>query len=105
MTDSLFGPGKIPNELEVDFQHRVMEVFGYNGWSIYSIPDSRRATLSGWPDLTIFRGDEFFWAELKREKGRLSESQKLLHPKLERFHKVYVWRPSDWDEIVRIARS
>ena len=105
MTDRLFDAKVFNNELEADFQFRVMEVFGYNGWLVYSIPDSRRASLAGWPDLTIIKGDVMFWAELKRDKGRLSESQKLLHPKLERIHPVYVWRPSDWDEIVRIARG
>lgn len=98
-------------ELEKDFQHRVTEVARIRNWSVYSIPDSRRATLSGFPDLVLFRRSDgrLIFAELKREKGRLSEPQKEILDTLREISgngrfEVYVWRPSDYEEIVKILR-
>lgn len=106
VTDPLFGKAKWHDtELEKDFQKRVVELFVLHGWRVYSVPDSRRVTAKGWPDLTMWKGDKFIWAELKREKGRLSEDQKLMHAELEKFHPVFVWRPSNWDWIVLVARG
>jgi len=89
-------------ELEADFQERVTTHAKLKGWKIYSVPDSRRVTLAGWPDLTMFRNGQLIFAELKREKGRVSEGQKIIMAELALIPcaKVYLWRPSNWDDIV-----
>ncbi len=57
-------------------------------------------------DLRMIRPPRYLCVELKTEKGRLSEEQRatllLLQacPALE----VYVWRPSDLDEIERVLQ-
>lgn len=93
-------------ETERDFQQRVVEYARIKGWLVYSIPDSRRATLSGYPDLTLIRGFDrrLVFAELKRDKGRLSDAQENVLETLRRIGRfeVYVWRPRDWDDVVRI---
>ena len=91
-------------ETEREFQQRVTEFARMNGWSVYSVPDSRRATLSGYPDLTMWRTTDqrLVFAELKRERGRISPAQEIILGELRALRKaeVVVWRPSDWPEIV-----
>jgi hypothetical protein len=98
-TPDLFSSsGYIAPESEREFQGRVIDLARLNGWSVYSIPDSRRVTLAGYPDLTMWRGKRLVFAELKREKGRLSPAQELILGQLRELPnvEVYVWRPSDW---------
>lgn len=61
----------------------------------------------GWPDLVLVRPKDsrLIFAELKRETGKTSPEQdtvldilRSLSPMVE----VYVWRPSEVDEIARI---
>ena len=53
----------------------------------------------GYPDLTMARAGKVVWAELKSEKGKLSDAQigwcSAIGP-------VHVWRPSDWDTVVEV---
>lgn len=93
-------------ELERDFQRRVESYARLEGWRVYSIPDSRRVSLKGYPDLTMWRDGEVIWAELKREKGRVSPEQVLVLDELRLVPcaDVYVWRPSDWDFIMERLR-
>ena len=55
---------------------------------------------AGFPDLVLCR-DRVIFVELKSEKGRLSAAQKHWISKLEKAGvEIYVWRPSQYDEIV-----
>ena len=91
-----------------------------------------RTALSGhqgFPDYIATKGNRLLFAELKSEKGKLSPEQELWidslrecvrhitlepvqvgkmtmppHGKLVPSFEVYVWRPSDFDEIVEILR-
>jgi hypothetical protein len=99
---------------EASFQACVLEVARLGGWRTLHIRPARRADGSwrtpvsgdgqGWPDLTLVRPPRLLFVELKSERGRLSASQAdwigvlRLLPKVE----VYVWRPSDWDELVEV---
>lgn len=92
-------------ELERDFQERVVTLARLNGWRVYAVPDSRRATIAGYPDLTMWRGTRLVFAELKRERGRLSPAQVEVLAELKRTgNEVYEWRPRDWDAIVECLR-
>jgi hypothetical protein len=101
------GKDLINLETERDFQKRVTELARINGWTVYSIPDSRFATLSGYPDLTMWRTSDrrVIFAELKREKGRLRPAQEIILQELRDLAprikaEIYVWRPSHWQEII-----
>lgn len=103
------GKDLINLETEREFQQRVTELARLNGWSVYSIPDSRMATLSGYPDLTMWRTSDrrMILAELKREKGRVRPAQEIVLEELRRLQpripiEIYLWRPSDWDKILKI---
>jgi hypothetical protein len=104
----LSGEQLIDLELEKDFQRRVEEYARLEGWHVYSVPDSRRVSLSGYPDLTMWRvaDKRLLFAELKREKGRLRPQQEVILDELRQLGKaeVYLWRPSDWDEILTTLR-
>jgi hypothetical protein len=104
-TPELFSGKDLVNlELERDFQNRVIEVATLNRWRVYAIGDSRRATMAGYPDLTMWNIHQrrLIFAELKREKGRVSEAQKMVLGELEQIPgaECYLWRPSQWNEIV-----
>ena len=95
-------------ETEREFQTRVCDLARLCGWSVYSVPDSRRATLSGYPDLTMWRTSDrrIIFAELKREKGRISPAQEVIIGELRALGKVevYLWKPSDWPEILGVLQ-
>ena len=95
---------------EEEFLHAVMGLAAWAGWRRYHprparYKDGRHATHysgeQGFPDLVLAhprRGVIF--AELKTEKGRLSEPQKLWIEELTAGGvEAYVWRPSDLEEI------
>ena len=68
------------------------------------------ACLYGWvsrPDDVERRTKRLIFAELKREKGKVSESQKIVLSELGQLVQceVYVWRPSDWDSIIEIMKG
>jgi hypothetical protein len=104
----LSGEQLIDLELEKDFQRRVEEYARLEGWHVYSVPDSRRVSLSGYPDLTMWRVSDhrLIFAELKREKGRLRPQQEVILDELRQLGiaEVYVWRPSHWNEILSTLR-
>ena len=109
-TDPLFGKKAWRDtELEKDFQERVCHLARLYHWRIYSIPDSRRVSMAGYPDLTMWNVEQkrLIFAELKREKGKVSESQKIVLSELGQLVQceVYVWRPSDWDSIIEIMKG
>ena len=108
VTDPLFGRAQWKNDdLEKDFQSRVVQLLSLEGWRVFSIPDSRRATLKGYPDLTCWhpKTDRLVFIELKREKGRVSPEQKVVLEELGRITETYLFRPSDWSKIVAIAEG
>jgi len=100
---------------EAEFKASVTGLALLHGWLVYSVPDSRHVypsyTATGYPDLTMVRGSCVVFAELKREKAprKLSVAQQKWHDVLDGVSgfsagvvKVYIWRPSDWDEIVKV---
>ena len=92
-------------ETEAQFQRAVIEAAQRNGWSAYSVPDSRRATSSGFPDLVLAHSGHarLVFAELKTNKGRVRPEQKQWLWTLEQAgQEVYVLRPADWPLITEI---
>ena len=109
---------KAPPLTEKDFQRQVVELAKILGWRVYH-PFLSKWSERGFPDLTMVRARDrrLLFAELKREKGVVSEAQRewidllgALDIGHDRPHaddvsvEVFVWRPSDWDEIERVLR-
>ena len=93
-----------PDPLEAEFQAAVVQIAERGGWQVYHVPDSRRVLAGGWVDLVLgheTRGVVF--AELKREGEKPRADQVWWHTVLRAAGcRVFVWRPSDWAEVVRI---
>ena len=85
---------------EKDFQRQVIELAELNGFLVYHTHDSRKSA-KGFPDLVMARTERVVFAELKTEKGLVSREQWLW---LAALPNAYVWRPSDWDSIVKVLR-
>ena len=89
---------------EREFQEgHVLPLARQFGWAVYHTHDSRRS-VAGFPDIIALRDGRMVVAELKSEKGRLSQPQKEW---LDLFRaipeaEVFVWRPSDCDQIAEV---
>jgi hypothetical protein len=93
---------------ESEFQAAVIAHATANGWQVYHVPDSRRASATGFPDCVFFKADAphpVQVAELKRvgqkprkdQRGWLWGFRAMGVP-------AFVWRPTatDWAEIRRV---
>lgn len=59
----------------------------------------------GLPDLLLIRRPRVVWAELKAQRGRLTDDQRAWIEELRACgQSAYVWRPSDFEEIERVLR-
>jgi hypothetical protein len=84
---------------EREWSHYVVNLAGYGNWIHYHTYDSRRSN-PGFPDLVLVRPPELIVAELKAERGKLSDAQKYWLEALEQCGvEVYVWRPTDELEV------
>lgn len=72
---------------EPAFQSQVLGLAAFYGWRTYHPPDNkptvtrggrvvRQRVTPGYPDLTLVRGAELLFVELKAEKGRLDPAQR-----------------------------
>jgi hypothetical protein len=86
---------------EKAFQADVVKLATLAGWAVYHTFDSRRSQ-KGFPDLVLVR-ERVIVAELKAETGKLTPEQDVWLD-LFRVAKVsaFVWRPSQWAEIVGV---
>lgn len=103
-------------ESEASFQSTVLQLAELHGWRTYHTHDSRRSN-PGFPDLVLVRDGVLIFAELKSETGRVSPAQTEWLGELEGVAQrvarpsadgptfpvqVYVWRPRDWESIVKV---
>jgi hypothetical protein len=91
---------------EKDFQQTVVEMAEALGWMVYHTYESRRSN-PGFPDLVLTKGGRLIFAELKAQKGRVSPEQMQWLGALKLCPDgigVFLWRPSDMDEIEAILR-
>jgi len=87
---------------EEEWLQQVRELARLKGWLNYHTRSSRRSD-PGFPDLVLVRGDRLIFAELKREKGRLTESQRIWLEALGATDaESYIWRPSDWERVEEV---
>lgn len=95
---------------EREFQGAVMDAARWLGWRCFhprTVQTAEGTHLTaftgdaGFPDLVLvhkYRGVIF--AELKADRGRLSEQQREWRDQLiTAGAEYYVWRPKDWDDI------
>ena len=87
---------------EADLDRAVRALAQRCGWDRYHTFSSRRSP-QGFPDLLLCRPPRVVFAELKSERGRLTPHQEHWLDLLRRCPgiEVYLWRPSDFDRIVK----
>jgi hypothetical protein len=89
---------------EAQWQGRITDLCDLLGLKWHHETDSRRSK-SGFPDLVICGCYGVIFAELKTEKGRVSQEQQdwldALYFGETDYTTVwsYIWRPSDWPEV------
>ena len=87
---------------EKEFQAQVValaKTLGYRVYHTYFSIHSER----GWPDLALFREGRFLLAELKTDKGKVSDKQTEMLADLKAAGvEVHLWRPADFDAIVAV---
>ena len=90
---------------EAEHLEQVRTVALTCGWHLYHTFDSRRSA-AGFPDLVLVRPPRVIFAELKSERGRLTVPQQMWGDALDQCTSVeyYLWRPSNWDEIMEVLR-
>lgn len=111
---------------EAAFQGQVIEIAHLYRWRVAHFRPAQTsrgwrtpvaADGAGFPDLVLIRPPELIIAELKSEKGTLSPAQREWvgeltlveeaiaqaagQPPHRRLFEVNVWRPSDFDDIVK----
>jgi hypothetical protein len=94
----------IPPITEAEFQRQVIDLAHIYHWLVYH-PMLSKWSERGWPDLSMVRGDRMIFAELKREKGVLTKDQVKWLVLLEHTcAEVYVWRPSNIEQIAEVLK-
>lgn len=92
----------LPPLTEKAWMAQVIELARYTGWRCYHPWLSIRSER-GFPDLTMVRPGRLIFAELKTDKGKLTEKQEeWLMALREAGAEAYIWRPAQWDEVVAI---
>jgi len=91
---------------ERDFAVTVLDLARVYRWRIYHTYLSIRSN-PGFPDLVLVRAPRVVFAELKTERGKVSTAQCDWHDVLRVCPGVecYIWRPADWDQIVKILEA
>lgn len=108
----LLSTAAAPVLLERDWQRQVTDLAEHLGWMWCHFRPAR--TEQGWrtpvagpggrgfPDLVMWR-ERVIYAELKTERGKVAGSQRMVLLGLRAAGaEVYLWRPSDWDEVVAV---
>lgn len=101
---------------ESAFQKQVIDLAHQFGWTVAHF----RAALSqkgrwltplqgdakGFPDLVLLKPPSLIFAELKAERGVLSDEQAAWISRLAQVPgvKAVIWKPRDWDDIVTELR-
>ena len=94
---------------EALFQAAIVQLAEPLGWLCYHTHDSRRSQ-PGYPDLTMVRGPEIIYAELKMPKKYPTPKQRAWLEAIGTvaehtpYVRVYLWRPRDWPQIEEVLR-
>ena len=102
--------------LESEYQAQIIELAQFRGWLVAHFRTSRTqradgsvfyqtaiaADGKGFPDLVLVR-ERVIFAEIKTDKGRLSDEQKAWRDALlASGAEWYCWKPRDFDNVMEV---
>lgn len=101
---------------EAEFQAQVVELAHLLGWRVLhvrrSIGKGQRWTTTtsivGWPDLFLYhpKKQRVFALELKSEKGKLTDEQRVVLDELQMAGiPAVAVRPDDWDDVQHMLEA
>lgn len=94
----------LENEWSQQLFSKKRGLAGSLGWQLTYHVRYTQGSPPGFPDQVLIR-DRIIFAELKREKGKPTENQiDYLDGLAQAGGEVYLWRPSDVDEITEVLR-
>lgn len=97
MTVEMLRAGDLMSERA--WQDVVVDLARLCGWLPFHVLRSK-GMEAGWPDLVLIRPPDIVFAELKRERGKVTAAQARVLDMLERCGlEVHVWRPSDFPAV------
>lgn len=89
---------------EETLQQAIIDLGREFRWKAYHTRNSRKSK-AGFPDLTMWR-ERVIFVEVKAEAGELSAAQITTLEELRAAGaEVYVWRPRDWAELVKVLTN
>jgi len=103
----------VPAMSEADLQRGVLDLARVLGWRVVTFRAARTAhgwrtptggDGNGWPDLFMVRGSRILAAELKGDRGRLTDEQLAWLAALSDAEvETHIWRPVDYPD--RVAEA
>ena len=90
---------------ESEFERQVKQLAATFSWSYYHTWRSIHSPV-GFPDCVLAKPGRLIFAELKSEVGKVSQKQQEWLDTLRAAgQEVYVWRPSQFDEVVEVLKG
>jgi hypothetical protein len=96
---------------EAQFQAQVIQLARMNGWRVFHPKKMQgrdgtwRTALTGdngWPDLVLAHAKKgLIVAEIKADRGRLTQDQHAWLTALAPWAEIHVWRPADIEAIAK----
>jgi hypothetical protein len=94
----------LPKQTEKQFMSQVVRYAELMGWRVHHTFDSRKSS-PGVPDLLCIRRPRVVWAELKSDRGRLTDDQRAWLLDLRACgQEAYLWSPRNWSAVEKLLR-
>jgi len=93
-----------PKLTEASFLAQVRKAAKVLGWATYHTHNSQKSE-AGFPDLVLTRRPRVIFAELKADRGKLTDAQRAWLDELRACgQEAYVWRPKHWSAVEKLLR-
>lgn len=94
----------VPRQTERAFMAQVIRCAELFRWRHYHTHRSEKSP-SGFPDLVLVRRPRVIFAELKSDRGTLTDAQRAWLDELRACgQEAYVWRPMHWSAVEKLLR-
>ena len=93
-----------PRQTEAQFLAQVRAAAKLLGWATYHTHRSEHSE-AGFPDLVLTRRPRVIFAELKADRGKLTDAQRAWIDELRACgQEAYVWKPKYWAAVEKLLR-